>query len=836
LSGVGLSVGQPWLLWALLVCPLLLLATWRSRLEATRRQRIGATVARVVTAALVVLAVADARVRWPTQKLAVALVLDRSASVSPREAAAVAAATPRRRIERDDVRWLDVEAEHPSAVTDLAAAIDTAVGVLPTERVRRVVLATDGRETRGDAVGAADRARRSGARVFVLPQGDRPPVDLVAVRGLEVPRLVRAGREVSVGVRLYASAGCAVRLHVLRDGERVASRDVDAPAGPSQHDVPVELPDEGVHEVTVTLTAAGDRVAENNTWRTLVRVVTPPKVLLVHELIGRSPALAAVYREAHLHVDEVSVEGVPSTTEGLDRYQYVVLDEVVMTTLTEPQQRAIRQWVEERGGGLLTTTGQHGVGREPELLREIEPIQPPRAVPEPRPIELILIIDRSGSMMGPNIVNARSAGIAAVRALRPDSRVGVVAFSGEADLVVAPVPMERAAEVTGAIAGIRASGGTNLAAALNAATNIVTDDDRYLHHVILMSDGESTPGPAIAAANALRYTGATITAITLGPRVNLMREISRIGRGRYHVTSSSTSLPTLFVREAQFRSPPPAREAAFRPLVVGRMGFMDGVDPASDPPVLGFTVSQPRPGSLTLLQGPDAAPLLSHWFVGMGQVASLTTATSSRWADAWRTGAGFRRLFGQMAWEMLRAQGDDNLELHVEAVAGRADVRRVSVVAPSTALEPAPIVTLSRGRREGVRLAVHPTSPGVWSANVALGEGFVVDARLPASREPTVAGGAELPYRSELRAFGADEAALAAIARAGGGRVLRRLDEALDDVRAERVMREARLPLLAGALLAYLLGVLALRMPRGRAAPRPAGKPAEAVNDGPAEP
>ena len=56
-------------------------------------------------------------------------------------------------------------------------------------------------------------------------------------------------------------------------------------------------------------------------------------------------------------------------------YQLAVLDELLLTSLSEPQQRALRPWVEERGGGLVTITGTHGVGRDPELLREIEPIR-----------------------------------------------------------------------------------------------------------------------------------------------------------------------------------------------------------------------------------------------------------------------------------------------------------------------------------------------------------------------------------------------------------------------------------------------------------------------------
>jgi hypothetical protein len=216
-----------------------------------------------------------------------------------------------------------------------------------------------------------------------------------------------------------------------------------------------------------------------------------------------------------------------------------------------------------------------------------------------------------------------------------------------------------------------------------------------------------------------------------------------------------------------------------------------------------------------LLNTPDGGPLLAHWFVGLGQVASLTTGTSSRWADAWRTGAGFRHLFGQMSWEMLRVQTEDNLELHVENVSGRADVRHISVVTPNASSDHPPIVTISRGRREGVRLDVHASAPGVWTAYVALGEGFVVDARMPSSLEPTVASGAEQPYAPELRAFGSDVPMLAAIARAGGGRVIPRIEDAFDNVSSQRVMRDARMTLLLSALVLYLLGILAMRLPLG---------------------
>jgi uncharacterized protein YegL len=810
-----LSIGHPWVLWGLLLCPILVVLTWRHRLDATAAQVFVATVARVVVAALVVLAVADTRVRWSTRALAVALVVDRSASVSSRDIDALRQRVPRRRIEREGVRWIESVVSSPGALeSDLEAAIEAAVALLPSDRVRRVVVASDGRETQGEMLAAADRARRAGVRVFALAQGDGHPIDAVAVNGVDLPRLVRAGREVNVGVRIHSAGDRRVVLRGFRDGVEVVRREFDVSMGTSLHDLSMHLPDEGVHELAFSAETLGDLCSENNTWRSLVRVVPPPRVLLVSELGGVSPALATVYRDARLAVDVLRPEAVPERVEALDRYQYVVLDEIVMTSLSEPAQLALRAWVEARGGGMLTVTGTHGVGREPVALREIEPVQPPRALAEPRPVELILVIDRSGSMIGQPIVQARNAGIAAVRALRPDARVGLVAFSGEVDLAMPPVPVAQAETVTRAIAGIRAGGGTNIGAALEAARAMLSNDDRYLHHVILLSDGESNPAPALQAAQAIRDTGATVTAITLGPRVALMGQIARIGRGRYHVTSRPSSLPELFVREVQFRSPPPAREVTFRPVLRARMGFMDGYDPNVEPPLSGFVVSQPRPGALTLLSAPEGSPLLSHWFVGAGQVATLTTATSGRWADAWRTGTGFRRLFAQMAWEMLRVQGEDDLEAHVENVPGRPDVRRVVVVTPGVRSEPVPIATVAWHRGEGLRLPLHPAAPGVWTAVVPLARGFVVDARMPTAREPSVAVGAELPYPHELRAFGSDAPALAALARAGGGRVLQRLDDVLDRVEPERVLRDVRLPMLAAALVFYLLGVLALRLRR----------------------
>ena len=810
-----LSIAQPWLLCLLVVCPVLAVAAWRNRSAPLTTQGKVALATRLLAMALLVFAVAGTHVRWPTHKLAVAFVPDTSRSVSPAEMARVRAQVSNERIDHEHIQWADVTSVTPSAATEtnLERSIETAAAVLPREATRRILLATDGRATRGDVLAAADRARREGIEVSVLPVGDHPTVDTVAVTGIDLPRIVRAGRNASVTVRLYASRATTVRVELLRDHVAVATRRVDVPAGASANDLAVTFPDEGVHTLTAHVSSDGDSLADNNTWDALVRVVSPPRVLLVHDLPAGAPALAQVYRDAHLRVDEVHPDQVPTDARGFEPYQFVTLDEITLTSLSAAQQMGLRTWVEERGGGLLTTTGMHGVGTAPETLRAIEPIQPPRSVPEPRPIELVLVVDRSGSMQGQRMVSVREAAIAAVRALRPDSRVGMVAFSGTPDVVVSTVAMSQSDNVTRTAAGLTARGGTDLAAALRAARPLVSSDPRYLHHVIVLSDGDSQSEPARQAAQDLRSTGATITAITLGPRSGLMADIARIGHGNYVATSNLSSLAELFVHEAAFRNPPPARDIAFRPGVNARMSFMEGVDPANDDPILGFVTAQARPGALVLLTAPDGGPLLSHWSVGLGQVATLATSTTSRWANAWRENADFRRLFGQMAWEMMRANAENDLAIHVDPLRGHEDIERVSIVAPTLAPTATPIVMASRGRREGVRLEMRSTAPGVWTADIARENGFIVDARLPSSLEPTVAAAVDHPYPDELAAFGSDAPALEAIARAGGGRVLSNVNDVMANIPIRTIARDGRLALFATALFLYIAGLYLLRMP-----------------------
>jgi Mg-chelatase subunit ChlD len=336
--------------------------------------------------------------------------------------------------------------------------------------------------------------------------------------------------------------------------------------------------------------------------------------------------------------------------------------------------------VEQRGGGLITATGGHAVTGQPDDLRSIEPIRPPRAVPDPRPLEIIFVIDRSSSMSGGRIASARGGAMAAIQQLREDARAGVVSFSDGVDGTMGLVGMDARATLIAFTMHLRASGGTDLSSGLRGARRMLSGDPRYLHHVVLLSDGESDPGPALAAAQSVASAGATLSAITIGPYSELMASIARIGRGRYHVTSNAGSLPSLMVREAQYRQPPPSFNGSFTPTVARRMAFVEGLDLAHDPPLTGHALCETRSGAETVLTATGESPLLAHWYVGAGQVATWTSSVEGRWSDGFRASPDFRTLWTRMAWDLLRQRTEDPVELVLERSPERPDRVRVSAV------------------------------------------------------------------------------------------------------------------------------------------------------------
>jgi Ca-activated chloride channel family protein len=112
--------------------------------------------------------------------------------------------------------------------------------------------------------------------------------------------------------------------------------------------------------------------------------------------------------------------------------------------------------------------------------------------------DLVFVIDRSGSMRGRKMEQARAALLAGLETLRPGDRFEVISFSSDVTALAESGLLDASAANLGraraAAADLAASGGTNLAGALAAAAKRLARDERRFAGVVFLTDGDPTVG------------------------------------------------------------------------------------------------------------------------------------------------------------------------------------------------------------------------------------------------------------------------------------------------------------------------------------------------------
>lgn len=210
------------------------------------------------------------------------------------------------------------------------------------------------------------------------------------------------------------------------------------------------------------------------------------------------------------------------------------------------------------------------------------------------PINLALVIDKSGSMAGERIERARQAALEAVRRLDRDDLVSLVAFDQEVRVLLPARRVGDGAALSAAIERIVAGGTTNLhGGVVEGATQLRANiEGGYTHRVILLSDGQANVGPRTPEALGdlgaqLMRQGIAVTTIGLGLDFNedLMTRLARRSDGNTYFVEDGRDLPRIFREELGDVLSIVARRvvvevdfpAQVRPVrVIGREGRVEG--------------------------------------------------------------------------------------------------------------------------------------------------------------------------------------------------------------------------------------------------------------------
>ena len=220
----------------------------------------------------------------------------------------------------------------------------------------------------------------------------------------------------------------------------------------------------------------------------------------------------------------------------------------------------------------------------------------PSRVRDAKPVNLCLVIDRSGSMGDAKKMEYLKRGLSVfAEALNEGDILSIVTFDTRAEVVRAASAVSDPDEVVQLIQGIRPGGSTNLHAGLMLGYREVRKNLRLPKSpkVILLSDGRANAGVVdleaiVEASRKENARGIALSTIGLGLSYNdrLMSQLAEAGRGTYHFLDSAEGIERTFLVELNSL----LQKVATDPVV--RVRFCPGVRPRR---VFGYALRKTGP-------------------------------------------------------------------------------------------------------------------------------------------------------------------------------------------------------------------------------------------------
>ena len=629
--------------------------------------------------------------------------------------------------------------------TDLAAAVRLAMAAFPQGHMKRIVIYSDGNETKGSALEEVKLAQAAGVDVQIVPIYVSTPQE-VRVRDVALPSHVNADEPFQLRVVVSAEADTQGLLRVYqRVGDKrisMPSQEVSLRKGDNTFILQQEMRTSGFYEYEVSIEADGDTMLANNSGQAFTIIQGEPRVLFVANVPADAEYVLKAMANEGIDTKFVTPDNFPTTLPQVQNYDVVIMSNVSATQLTSDQMNLIEAMVRDMGIGFIMIGGPETFGSGGFLDTPVE-----RTLPVTMDIKQRKILPKGALALIMHTCEfangnawAREISLAALNVLSSKDMMGILAYqyqtgngqSGDSWMHPMEEVGDKRAHTLSITEGSQNIGDMpSMAPTLEMAYESLLNTTAAAKRILIISDGDAampTPGLVSYIAEA----GIAISTIVINPHgasdENKMRRLAVDTGGEYYFVSNPKNLPQIFTKEASIVKRGLLIEEPFTPSLHHDSELLLGLANNPFPELLGYVVTTAKDSATLPLLSHESDPVLAHWRYGLGKSVAFTSDVTSRWAVNWLGWEGFDRFWVQTVRWATREITPTDFQVETWIDSGKGHIKVDAIDGEGNFinfLQPRGVVTGPGPEYKRMQVTLQQTEPGVYESTFPVNDNGV---------------------------------------------------------------------------------------------------------------
>ncbi len=619
------------------------------------------------------------------------------------------------------------------AATNFEEAVSKALTLIPGEYSKRLVVLTDGKETRGDIRNMAQALTAGQAELLTLLYENEEIPDAY-IDNVTLPAYLHPGDKYSITVLVESNYDTDAVIALYNGSSQTAANNVHLNKGSNRFIFSAQVDantDSGATEnLRVQVQAQGDTCQENDFFSAYSVVETPPRVLVISGRNVSISGFASVLSAAGCDYNVVSARNAPDNINDMLDYKSIILVNTYIDDLPEKFLDNLETYVKDYGCGFICCGGEDSFalgGYRGTVLETVLPVDMQlRGVNEMPTMAMVMVIDRSGSMTGSvgnfgisNLDIAVRAAEVAVDNLNDSDYVGILTFDDQYKWQVELRLADDKAAIKDKIKQISDGGGTTIKPALQEAVRVLTGSEASIKHIVLLTDGMGETDNFADVIGDCTDSDITLSTVAVGDSsdTRLLRHLADQCGGRYYYSDESSDIPKIFAQEVFLGGDSYIQNGVFSLAVQQSHELTSNLFPGGWPTLYGYISATPKTASSpVIVSGDKGDPILTVWQYGLGRTAAWNSDVTGEWTGAFAGQEDYVQLWKRIVDYSTGNAGMGEDSVNVVTVGERTEVDyQTSDYGSATEI----LVTVIDPNGNTTEEKLHATAPGKYKTEIS---------------------------------------------------------------------------------------------------------------------